>query len=1138
MKRAFLFVFLLLAGISLSDWSYESLIVSFPSSGDTVDNISFGISSEATDDYESGIDLAAPPAPPTAEPTVYIDFPDPEYGRLWRDIRAVPEPGDSIIWDFIIDPFSSSATISWPGLPEDGEFYIHIHSPGADFNWTSATDMRDEESAGIPTGNVFSILYIHPGETEDTDPPVIINLEPENGAVGVPSDTDISMDILDYDSGVDISTLEIIVMGFDISTMVTPEPITDGYSIDYSPPLELPAGSFTAMISVCDMASPPNCLDEFEYGFTVTDSDTSYFMIQGTVTDSHGSPLEDATIYVLDDTLTMDTDSTGRYLLMMPGLGTYELYATKAGYATSETTEVELTISEPFVTDIDFELEALEGYTVSGVFTLEGETGHSGININIGGTYLDTTESDGSYEITDVPVGEYVFMAIPPTSEYEYYLDTISVTADMVISGELPLIGGEESRPPSHLVAHEEILNRILLQWEAPLEGDLYEISYDDGVNDWLPGPGDGYTHIGAGANPNVEWGVEFTPPEPGCSLLVVKYDFNVHGAFRLANIHIRDMIADTPSDLLIPTFYTDIDTTEDWTEVEIGLYLEDDSDFFAGFRSSAVDGDTSAVYIGCDKSDPDMRSWLKWEDSAWDLVNYHSYEGLSETDLMIRAIVKLPDGSLCELGSDGSSRPIARGTHRRRAGNPLQQMSVAIDMPETSPFSDAEEIVTTKRTISYREPEMLAPSDILDDMEVMEYRIYRSESYFTDTSDAELIGTRGADTLWYWDDDLDEYDPYEWLYYGITAVHESGISGLSNVDSGYYVEYGDTSTEVLVVDLSHDIMYAEEESENEAIFLGDLLDDIGISNTVTPTGESFYRFPIEYYDACIVVMTTVNEGRLILLDDEVEDIIDFVDDGGSVYLEGAITALKMYQVDEPYADDFQNLFGYEHSFADTVSGTISHHRDTGNVVWMESMPDDGFFGDYYMHLNYDTHLRADWRNSQLTAAPGASVTMRSQPNTVDIPVEYSRGRVVRKNHGLGKTVFSSVYIGAMHDSLYPQQRSRVLGSIMEYFGIENDAVFEEYISNPQEIDMIDCLPNPFNSAITIDYKIEDNAIVELYIIDLFGRRVDALIDNRTMTKGSGNTIWNPKDEIASGVYTVILKTNGKIHSDRILYIK
>ncbi|NNJ13541.1 hypothetical protein EKD04_024765 [Chloroflexales bacterium ZM16-3] len=130
-----------------------------------------------------------------------------------------------------------------------------------------------------------------------------------------------------------------------------------------------------------------------------------------------------AGVVVSDGTRSTTTDSAGNYTLSNVPPGSYTLTPTKSGYSFSPTTR-SITVSGNS-SGQDF-TGTLITYTVSGQVTLNG-SGLAGVTVS-DGTRSTTTDSAGSYTLSNVPPGSYTLT--PTKSGYTFNPATRSVTVN------------------------------------------------------------------------------------------------------------------------------------------------------------------------------------------------------------------------------------------------------------------------------------------------------------------------------------------------------------------------------------------------------------------------------------------------------------------------------------------------------------------------------------------------------------------------------------------------------------------------------------------------------------------------------------------------------------------------------------
>jgi hypothetical protein len=83
--------------------------------------------------------------------------------------------------------------------------------------------------------------------------------------------------------------------------------------------------------------------------------------------------------------------------------------------------------------------------------------------------------------------------------------------------------------------------------------------------------------------------------------------------------------------------------------------------------------------------------------------------------------------------------------------------------------------------------------------------------------------------------------------------------------------------------------------------------------------------------------------------------------------------------------------------------------------------------------------------------------------------------------------------------------------------------------------------PNPFNPKTTIEYSVSNPCYVSVNIHNIRGALVTKLVDTQN-SPGLYHIVWDGKDiagnEVSSGVYYVILKTQSVVSCRKILLMK
>lgn len=94
----------------------------------------------------------------------------------------------------------------------------------------------------------------------------------------------------------------------------------------------------------------------------------------------------------------------------------------------------------------------------------------------------------------------------------------------------------------------------------------------------------------------------------------------------------------------------------------------------------------------------------------------------------------------------------------------------------------------------------------------------------------------------------------------------------------------------------------------------------------------------------------------------------------------------------------------------------------------------------------------------------------------------------------------------------------------------------DEDILKERDFYMLSSFPNPFNNQLTINYYLPESTLISLVIYDVLGRKIENLY-NGLNTKGNHYHLWQPQN-LSSGLYLIVLKTDKKQLTKKILYLK
>lgn len=215
--------------------------------------------------------------------TQYIDLPpdisdfDTAYmvGAYWNNLKI------SINDNAQMDAF--------PGYNLNGRWQLSILGPGADYgNYNIYNYLQPGENKITYTywGNGFGSFIEKPGpmivlkresgtfNPNESDPPILYDETPEDGAVFVDQDSNISVKVLDTGTGIDPNSVSMTVEGASVTPVVTGQ--LYNAEITYNPPSDFAADQeVNVSVTICDNASTPNCATK-NWSFTVTPGDTGF----------------------------------------------------------------------------------------------------------------------------------------------------------------------------------------------------------------------------------------------------------------------------------------------------------------------------------------------------------------------------------------------------------------------------------------------------------------------------------------------------------------------------------------------------------------------------------------------------------------------------------------------------------------------------------------------------------------------------------------------------------------------------------------------------------------------------------------------------------------------------------------------
>ena len=86
------------------------------------------------------------------------------------------------------------------------------------------------------------------------------------------------------------------------------------------------------------------------------------------------------------------------------------------------------------------------------------------------------------------------------------------------------------------------------------------------------------------------------------------------------------------------------------------------------------------------------------------------------------------------------------------------------------------------------------------------------------------------------------------------------------------------------------------------------------------------------------------------------------------------------------------------------------------------------------------------------------------------------------------------------------------------------------------QLEILQNFPNPFNEATTFQYSLPNSGNVKLNVYNVLGEKVETLVD-RNQAAGARTFVWRPEN-IASGIYVIVIMANGEFSGRKVVYVK
>ncbi|RKZ34362.1 hypothetical protein DRQ19_01185 [bacterium] len=1153
--------------LSLSVWSAEGTDTSFI-------GLILALDEAGTDMFDPGYDIVIPVMPPGDDFFACFGLSDPEYPvytMLYRDVRGMDS--FSSVWRINSLNWGDSQGVRWnpSGILEDRLLEITAYFPGeTEFEWV---DMSTTGEISFLPGQT---VYIRTSPLFDTDPPEIADIFPPDGAVDVPVNTNISFTIIDRISGVDVSSLVVLVDGVDVTADVDITPDGTGYGFDilYDPPVDFPyLSAVSVTVDVSDLAEPPNGA-VFEFSFTtgmpILEPTWVESLFVWSVPEAGDSSLFQL-IFGADEAGTDGFDPGLDFpYIMEPPSGPYAFFPIEHELYTMLWRDIRSSLVYDIIWDIEMRRFPRDNRNYfSWHPEMLPETGNFAIGVIPPGEteVVEWVDMRTNSQIEFPPeysarihfwvevVEHYCIAGIVSCSDggnpvgAVVYIPEIHSSFEVGEDGAFEFCGLEEGEYTlqTHLAGYYDESLTIYLVSDTTVDIVLERIpppTYSISGNVYLDGETD---HSGTGIFLNDE--LAFTTGEDGYFSLEALAEGEYYIHFEHTGYIPFDTVIYLDEDTeLTVTLYPEIN----YWDIRVNVHLPDLPG--STFVMVVLDG-TDTMFLGypAEFLFEDVIEGSHFLDIQAEMyAPYHlDFELVSDTLFQVTlsplfgtlfGTVYLEDeedlsGSVVRVFAEGmppmeyitdstgyySFPHLFFGEYEISVGHPGF-------VPQDTIISFTGD--TELNFYLLREVPLLNPPRNLDAISGLDarvplfweepeptsahllgYIIYRSNIISTDS-----IGYVPAAVTAYID-----FDVYNFLYYQYFVVADY-VEGRSDESNRVWANPRPQADEpqVLIYDFDNGATVCFDQTTGSAEALATTFDNLDIPYDMTGQDASLEEYDIFRYRAIFIstgIRDLVNDK---IRPDDIERIKNFILAGGGVYWEGADVGQDYFANGSEEERWLFGLFGAE--FADDGRG-----RMQGNVQLLYG--DTDFFREP-VSVAYAYRTLADMRLDEFNTVEGTDI-MNSQSTPAP---NVSTIRMVARDAPNLKTVLSSVYIGAISNGSGANTREYILNIIYQFLTRQYSDVPDEQAAI-RELG-ISAFPNPFNSALNITLDVPQSGRYRLDVFDITGKKVASLLDRRSLSIGSHNIIWNAEG-MPSGSYFLRLQNEvGTEKTMEVIFLK
>jgi hypothetical protein len=250
----------------------------------------------------------------------------------------------------------------------------------------------------------------------------------------------------------------------------------------------------------------------------------------------------------------------------------------------------------------------------------------------------------------------------------------------------------------------------------------------------------------------------------------------------------------------------------------------------------------------------------------------------------------------------------------------------------------------------------------------------------------------------------------------------------------------------------------------------------------------------LELYRSVFVCLGTFYQNTP-LTQNEGDELAAYLDNGGKLYMEGAIT----------WKQDPQ---------------TLVHPKFNINIAassWINYLQIKGVQGTFCENLVFNSNAQNKIINYYFQPISPAFSIFRLDTSSF-------RNSAVAYENEVYKTIGSFTEFGSLESSATPEDRELLMKNYLEFFGLA------DYITNIPETAATQDLdaktgnfPNPFSNQTEIRFSVIESSDVEIKIYDIFGKTISQPLNGEHFDKGDYAIKWFSKDgqnkSVPAGIY-------------------